>query len=108
MEQRVVRGRLEPSASAPVEGERVTMLAELQGVAIEQILSGSLPGPLAFTQKHAEWVLVLAGHARLRVGEDVLELAPGDWLVIPSGCRHSLLETEPGTSWLAVHIAREA
>ncbi len=107
MEQRVLRGRLEPSASAPAEGERVATLAAFAGVAIEQILSGVLPRPLSFLQDHAEWVLLLEGRAQLRVEEEELELAPGEWLVLPAGCPHSLLATEPGTSWLAIHLGRE-
>jgi cupin 2 domain-containing protein len=53
-------------------------------------------------------VLVLEGHARLSVEEEVLELCAGDWLVLPAGCRHTVLEAEPGTSWLAVHLGRTA
>jgi cupin 2 domain-containing protein len=30
-------------------------------------------------------------------------LAPGDWLVIPAGCRHRVAATGPDTIWLAVH-----
>jgi cupin 2 domain-containing protein len=104
--QPLSRGRLERSEDAPGEGERVVTLAELPGVAIEQILSGALCEPLSYRQGHHEWVVLLAGRALVRVEEDRLELGPGDWLLLPSGCRHSVLETEPGTSWLAVHVGR--
>ena len=32
-------------------------------------------------------------------------LQPGDWLLIPAGCRHRVAETGPDTVWLAVHVA---
>jgi cupin 2 domain-containing protein len=106
MEERFVRGRLEEPAAAPALGERVSALVELPGLAIEQILSGSLVEPLSFTQGHDEWVLVLEGRARLLVDQSELELARGEWLLLRSGCPHSVIETEAGTSWLAVHLGR--
>ena len=102
---RFIRGRLEESANAPAEGERVTRLVELPTLTVEQILSGTLPGPVSFEQAHDEWVLVVAGRARLDVEGTEVELHAGEWLLLPSGCPHTLLETEPGTSWLALHIA---
>ena len=100
-----LRGRLEPGAAAPAEGERFTPLVELPGATIEQILSGALPEPAAFEQTHDEWVVVLEGGARMLVDGEELELESGDWLLLPAGCRHSVLATQPGTSWLAVHLA---
>ena len=100
-----LRGRLEPGAGAPAEGERLTPLVELPGATIEQILSGTLPEPVSFEQAHDEWVVVLEGRARLLVDGDELELEAGDWLLLPAGCPHTVLETQPGTSWLAVHLA---
>jgi len=100
-----VRGRLEPGSAAPAEGERFTPLAELPGATVEQILSGVLPEPVSFEQAHDEWVVVLEGGARMLVDGDELELGPGEWLLLPAGCPHTVLETRPGTSWLAVHLA---
>ena len=40
----------------------------------------------------------------LEVGGERLDLAPGDWLFLPSGVPHSVVRTESGTSWLAVHL----
>jgi cupin 2 domain-containing protein len=101
---RFLRGRLEPATSAPAEGERFTPLVELAGVTIEQIVSGSLPGPTSFRQTHDEWVVVVEGAARLLVDGDEVELVACDWLLLPAGCPHTVLETTPGTSWLAVHV----
>jgi len=105
MEPRFVRGSLAPAAGAPGEGELVTRLAELPGATVEQILSGTLAGPASFEQDHDEWVVLLEGGAKLVVDGAELELQAGDWLLLPAGCPHTLVETQPGTSWLAVHLA---
>jgi cupin 2 domain-containing protein len=97
------QGRLEDSAGAPADGERFAVLAELPGVTIEQILSGRLPEAVSFDQDHDEWVVVIEGGARLVVDGADVELGPGDWLLLPAGCPHTVVETQPGTSWLAVH-----
>ena len=104
MGKRYGRGRLEPPAAAPAGGERFTTLAELHGVTIEQILSGELVEQPSFDQAHDEWVLVVDGGAQLRVDGDLVELEAGDWLLLPAGCPHTVLETRPGTSWIAVHV----
>jgi cupin 2 domain-containing protein len=108
MQRRFQHGRLESPAGAPPEGERIVQLAELPGARIEQILSGSLPAPLSFVQGHDEWVVLLEGRARLRVAELELELGPGEWLLLPAGCPHTVLWTQAGTSWLAVHLEGDA
>lgn len=101
------RGRLEAAASAPLEGERASTLAELPGLLIEQILSGRLSAPLSFRQGHDEWVLLLEGSARLVVASEEVVLGPGEWLLLPAGCAHSLVSTKPGTSWLALHLGQD-
>lgn len=102
----VVRGRLAPSSSAPSEGEQVTTLVAASGFTVEQILSGRLPAPEAFSQDHDEWVAVLAGDATLIVDGEQIVLCAGDWLLLPAGCPHTVTETAPGTSWLALHGPR--
>jgi quercetin dioxygenase-like cupin family protein len=49
-------------------------------------------------------VLVLEGRARLLVDETEIELQAGEWLLLPAGCPHTVLETQAGTSWLALHL----
>jgi cupin 2 domain-containing protein len=98
----VTRGALEDASAAPGSGERAVELAAAGGFAVEQILSGRLTGPADYLQDHDEWAVVLAGRARLLVEGVEVALAAGEWLLLPAGCRHTLLETEPGTSWLAV------
>lgn len=98
----MTHGRLAPPDDAPVAGERVEDLATADGFAVEQILSGRLETPQEYDQDHDEWVLVLAGRARLEVEGVVHELETGDWWLLTAGTPHRLLHTDPGTSWLAI------
>jgi cupin 2 domain-containing protein len=53
--------------------------------------------------------MVLRGAARLRIEgrEDLLEMKPGDWVLLPAHCRHRVEWTTPEepTIWLAIHVA---
>jgi cupin 2 domain-containing protein len=98
-----VRGRLWPSTDAPAEGERSEEIARLGGVVVEHTLSGEVAAPLDFDQAHDEWVVVLEGGAVLEVDDKRLELRSGDWVLLPAHLPHRLVETRPGTSWLALH-----
>ena len=49
-------------------------------------------------------MVVRAGAAVLEVAGERVALDAGQWLFLPAGCAHTVLETEPGTSWLAVHL----
>jgi mannose-6-phosphate isomerase-like protein (cupin superfamily) len=99
------RGRLDDLGEAPATGERHRVVAHLGAARIEHILSGRLAAPERFVGEADEWVLVLAGGARLEVGGAVHDLSPGDWVLLPAGVSHVLHETRPGTSWLAVHAS---
>ena len=48
--------------------------------------------------------MVLAGAATLDVDGERVVLGPGEWLFLPSGVEHTVLATQPATSWLAVHL----
>ncbi len=100
------RGRLADGATAPAAGERVERLLERYGVVIEQILSGTLEAPVDFRQEHDEWVVLLEGHATLVVDGESVDLNAGDWLFLPARVEHTLVATAPGSSWLALHLAR--
>jgi cupin 2 domain-containing protein len=97
-----VNGRLRSADAAPAEGEETTPLARATGFAVEQILSGELAAPHHYEQDHDEWVVVLVGGATLDVDGVAYELGAGDWWLLPAGTRHTLVRTQPGTSWLAV------
>ncbi|HST17559.1 MAG TPA: cupin domain-containing protein [Gaiellaceae bacterium] len=107
METGFRRGRLEDGSVAPLAGERLAELARLADVRIEQILSGELEEPVSFDQAHDEWVVLLDGGATMIVDGDQFELRPGDWLLLPAGCPHTVVETQPGTSWVAVHVGED-
>ena len=99
----VVRGRLNAAVDAPAVGERAEEIARLGGVVVEQILSGTLSGPVDFDQDHDEWVIVLAGDAVLEVAGERMALGAADWVLLPARTPHRLVETSPGTNWLALH-----
>ena len=92
----------------PDAGERVDALLTGPGLRIERIVSRGQASPPGFwyDQTEAEWVVVLAGAARLRF-EDEAEtrrLEPGDWVDIAPHRRHRVDWTDPAvpTVWLAV------
>ncbi|MEA2685967.1 MAG: cupin 2 protein, partial [Actinomycetota bacterium] len=57
-------------------------------VVVEQILSGRVDGPADYLERRDEWVAVLAGGAALEVGDEAVDLGPGDWVVLPAGVAH--------------------
>lgn len=97
------RGRLRPPEDAPDRGELIEPVAAIGGVAIEQILSGRLDSPLDYNQAHDEWVVVLSGRAVVEVEDEPNVLVSGSWIFLPAAVRHRLVDTDPGTSWLALH-----
>jgi len=105
MTSELSRGRLADPDAAPLTGELVERVLARGGVVIEHILSGTLDEPVAYRQDDDEWVVLLAGSARLSLGGDRLELTAGDWVFIPAGLEHELEETAQGSRWLAVFLA---
>jgi cupin 2 domain-containing protein len=88
-------------------GEVTERLAGAGAVRIERIVSHGEASPDGFwyDQAEAEFVVVLAGAARLRFADgEALALAPGDWADIAPHRRHRVDWTDPGqpTIWLAV------
>jgi len=71
-------------------------------VVVDQILSGRLDGPVDYCQEADEWVIVLDGSATLAMEGREMHLEPGDWVLLPAGTAHRLVETQGGTSWLTV------
>jgi cupin 2 domain-containing protein len=79
-----------------------------QGIRIERIVSFGQASPPGFwyDQAQAEWVLLLAGAARLRFADEDEDrvLGPGDHVHIAAHRKHRVEWTDPGqpTVWLAV------
>ena len=88
--------------------ERVDALLTRPGLRIERIVSRGQVSPPGFwyDQAEAEWVLLLAGAARLRFADEteVRVLAPGDWVDIAPHSRHRVEWTDltVTTVWLAI------
>ena len=102
----MLRGHLLDPSAAPAAGERVEELLRIGDLSVEQILSGRLEEPADYRQDEDEWVVVLAGSAALVVEGEQVAMGPGDWVLLEAGTPHRLERTEPGTSWLAVHLRR--
>jgi cupin 2 domain-containing protein len=88
--------------------ERVDRLLTRPGLRIDRIVSWGHVSPPGFwyDQSEAEWVVVLAGAARLRFQDESEDrfLGPGDWIDIAPHRRHRVEWTDPTTPtlWLAV------
>ena len=97
----------------PAAAEEVfEILLERPGVKLERIVSRGQTTPEGewYDQDWDEWVLLLAGAARLTIeGEGETDLGPGDALLLPAHCRHRVAWTDPlrPTLWLALHVRSE-
>jgi len=93
--------------------EDICVLFERPGVMIERIVSTGQASPPGFwyDQSWTEWVVLLAGAARLRFEDETEDrvFAAGDHILIAPRRRHRVewTQQDPPTLWLAVHI-REA
>ncbi len=91
------------------EQEAFSEILARPGLRIERIVSFGQASPAGFwyDQPDGEWVLVLAGAARLRFEDEHASrnLVPGDHVDIPAHRRHRVEWTDPAqpTVWLAVH-----
>jgi cupin 2 domain-containing protein len=94
-----------PDAGA---SEITDALVARPGLRIERIVSFGQANPQGFwyDQAEAEWVVLLAGAARLRFEDETQARAfgPGDWVEIAAHRRHRVEWTDPDqpTVWLAV------
>ena len=89
--------------------ETLTQLLAQPGLRIERIVSHGQASPDGFwyEQPQGEWVVVLAGAARLKFEDEsqARALAAGDCVDIAPHRRHRVEWTDPSmpTIWLAVH-----
>lgn len=87
-------------------------LLQAPGVKLERIVSRGQTTPEGewYDQGWDEWVMLLAGAARLLVEDEDEEitLEPGDALLLPAHCRHRVTWTDPAqpTLWLALHVGK--
>ena len=91
------------------DGEITETLLAVPRLRIERIVSQGQASPPGFwyDQDEAEWVLLLAGGARLRFADEneTRVLGPGDHVHIAPHRRHRVEWTDPAapTVWLAVY-----
>ena len=102
-------GNLLAVPDGPLDGERFDALLAGGAFRLERIVSTGQSSPPGFwyDQPQGEWVIVLAGQARLGFAgpANEVELSAGDYLNIPPHVRHRVEWTDPDqpTVWLAVH-----
>ena len=89
----------------PETGETFTTFLEHKNVKIVRIVSSDQIEPVTCDQDEDEWVAVLEGEAVLELDGERITLKRGDTLFIPAHTPHTVLETQKGTVWLAVHIS---
>jgi cupin 2 domain-containing protein len=81
-------------------------LVQSKTVRIERIISRGHVSPAGFwyDQPEREWVVLLQGAARLRRGDELIEMRPGDFVDLAAHERHRVEWTPPDqlTVWLAV------
>jgi len=95
---------------ASLPDELVQTLLAAPGLRIERIVSHGHASPEGFwyDQDTREWVLLVAGAARLRFeGEEPVEMKPGSFINIPAHKRHRVDWTDASqpTIWLAIHYS---
>ncbi len=79
-------------------------------IIVERIVSNGHVTPAGqwYDQKSDEWVILLQGQATLlfEKNQQLINLIPGDYLLIPAHTRHRVEWTLPdfNTLWLAVHL----
>lgn len=109
----IMSGNLLEDLPATQGDEVFETLLSRPGLEIRRIVSHGHRSPEGFwyDQAEDEWVLLVAGRARLRFdGDEPRELTPGSFVFIPAHQRHRVEETDASgpTVWLAVHFARNA
>ncbi len=94
----------------PEEKSRETFeeLIRTQELLIEKIVSNgeSTSEGVWYDQDKDEWVVLLTGNAQLKFENGtLLNMAPGDYILIPAHCRHRVEQTSvvPNCTWIAVH-----
>ncbi len=90
--------------------ELVQVLLEMPNIRIERIVSlgHSSPPGFWYDQGEHEWVLLLAGTAKLDFEDEIIEMRPGSFVNIPAHRRHRIEWTNPNqaTIWLAVYYPK--
>jgi cupin 2 domain-containing protein len=95
----------------PLPEELFDCILKQDNILIERIVSNGHVTPLEqwYDQAEDEWVMLLQGQAILLFEENqqLVRLAPGDYLLIPAHTRHKVDWTLPdfNTIWLAIFFS---
>jgi cupin 2 domain-containing protein len=104
------KGHLFDNIPRHIEKEAFETLVRRPGLCIKRILSQGQATDWMKQDTH-EWVVLLVGGARIlfEKGRREVEMSPGDYVLIPAGCRHRVSWTAPRRKsvWLAVHYKKE-
>jgi cupin 2 domain-containing protein len=82
--------------------ECFTTLYHTKNVKIEAIRSHLLAPGSIYNQEQDEWVVLIQGHAQLRVGDKIVELGKGESFFLPKHTVHQVLSTSEDALWLGV------
>ena len=102
-------GNLLAEIPAALTEEQFQTLFAGQGFVLKRIVSTGQATPPGqwYDQDEDEWVVLLSGGAGLLIEGEATPriLCPGDWLLLPSHCRHRVEWTAAGAPsvWLALH-----
>ncbi|MCL6269093.1 cupin domain-containing protein [Sansalvadorimonas sp. 2012CJ34-2] len=92
------------------DSEYLDRILEKPGLKLERIVSHGhrTPDGEWYDQAADEWVVLLSGAATLLFEKDnqLIEMNPGDHILIPAHCRHRVERTEENREsvWLALHV----
>jgi cupin 2 domain-containing protein len=106
---KVTAGHLLSGLPLSTPAEMFEPLVQATGLRLERIISTGQVTPIGewLVQDWDEWVVLLAGEAKLLVEGEAAprELRPDDWINIPAGVRHRVEWTSKNTPtvWLAMH-----
>jgi cupin 2 domain-containing protein len=103
-------GNIFAAVPTDLSDELVQTLIRASGIRIERIVSQGHTSPQGFWYDQAthEWILLLAGAARLQFeGKEPVEMEIGSFFNIPAHQRHRVDWTDPAqpTIWLAIHYS---
>lgn len=90
--------------NTPNIGEDFTTLFESKNIKIVRIVSSDNLEQKVYIQNEDEFVVLLEGEAKIKMDNKIKLLKKGEYLHIPAGTLHEVLETTNGTLWLSIYF----